>query len=65
MNKKNLAKLEKKISALLSVLSERYGFSESISLQECYEQLPVIPTTGRTGEESPVRKRTAVLWEVA
>ena len=36
---KNLAKLEKKISVLLSVLSERYGFSENISLEECYEQL--------------------------
>ena len=36
---KNLAKLEKKISALLSVLSERYGFSEDVSLEECYEQL--------------------------
>ncbi len=36
---KNLAKLEKKISALLSVLSERYGFNEDVSLEECYEQL--------------------------
>ena len=36
---KNLAKLEKKIFVLLSVLSERYGFSENISLEECYEQL--------------------------
>ena len=36
---KNLAKLEKKISVQLSVLSERYGFSEDISLEECYEQL--------------------------
>ena len=36
---KNPAKLEKKILALLSVLSERYHFSESISLEECYEQL--------------------------
>ena len=30
---KNLAKLEKKMSALLSVLSERYGFSEDVPLQ--------------------------------
>ena len=29
---KNLVKLEKKISALLSVLSERYAFSEDVSL---------------------------------
>ena len=36
---KNLAKLEKKISVFLSVLSERYGFSESISLEDCYENL--------------------------
>ena len=36
---KNLVKLEKKISALLSVLSERYSFSEDVSLEECYEQL--------------------------
>ena len=36
---KNLAKLEKKISALLPVLSERYGFSEAVSLEECYEIL--------------------------
>ena len=36
---KNLAKLEKKIEVLLSVLSERYGFSENISLEESYEQL--------------------------
>ena len=36
---KNLAKLETKIEVLLSVLSERYGFSEDISLEECYEQL--------------------------
>lgn len=36
---KNLTKLEKKISVLLSVLSERYCFSENISIEECYEQL--------------------------
>ena len=36
---KNLAKLEKKISALLPVISERYGFNESISLEDCYEGL--------------------------
>ena len=36
---KNFAKLEKKISTSLSVFCERYGFSESISLEECYEQL--------------------------
>ena len=36
---KNLVKLEKKISALLSVLCERYGFGENISLEECFEQL--------------------------
>ena len=36
---KNLAKLEKKMEVLLSVLSERYGFSEDISLKECYEHL--------------------------
>ncbi len=36
---KNLTKLEKKMEVLLSILSERYGFSESISLEECYEQL--------------------------
>lgn len=36
---KNLAKLEKKIFVLLSVLSERYGFSEYASIEECYEQL--------------------------
>ena len=36
---KNLVKLEKKIYVLLSVLCERYCFSENISLEECYEQL--------------------------
>ena len=36
---KNLVKLEKKISALLCVLYERYGFSENISIEECYEHL--------------------------
>ena len=36
---KNLVKLEKKISVLLPVLCDRYGFSENISLEECYEQL--------------------------
>ena len=36
---KNLVKLEKKISVLLSVLCERYGFGENISLEKCYEQL--------------------------
>ena len=36
---KNLTKLQKKISASLSVFCERYGFNEDISLEECYEQL--------------------------
>ena len=36
---KNLAKLEKKIAVILPVLSERYGFNEDISLEECYEHL--------------------------
>ncbi len=36
---KNLLKLEKKISAVLAVLAERYGFSEGISLEECYAHL--------------------------
>ena len=36
---KNLSKLEKKISALLPFLSERYGFSGGVSLEECYEHL--------------------------
>ena len=36
---KNLAKLEKKISACLLILSERYGFNENTSLEECYEEL--------------------------
>ena len=36
---KNLAKLNKKFEDILPVISERYGFSESISLEECYEQL--------------------------
>ena len=36
---KNLTKLNKKAETLLAVLSERYGFSESVSLEECYEQL--------------------------
>ena len=36
---KNLAKLEKKITVLLSVLWERYGFSEDISIEDCYEGL--------------------------
>ena len=36
---KNLAKLNKKIEALLSILCERYSFSESITIEECYEQL--------------------------
>ena len=36
---KNLTKLNKKFEDILPVISERYGFSESISLEECYEQL--------------------------
>ena len=36
---KNLSKLEKKIEVLLSVIAERYGFNESISLEDCYESL--------------------------
>ena len=36
---KNLAKLEKKISSLLPVISERYNLSANISLEECYEYL--------------------------
>ena len=36
---KNLARLEEKIFAQLCVLSERYGFSEDVSLEECYEKL--------------------------
>ena len=36
---KNLVKLEKKITVILPVLSERYGFSEDITLEESYEHL--------------------------
>ena len=36
---KRLEKTEKKISGFLSLLAERYGFSEDISAEECYEQL--------------------------
>ena len=36
---KNLAKLNKKAEAFLCVLAERYGFSESISAEDCYECL--------------------------
>ena len=36
---KNLTKLEKKISVFLPIVCERYGFSESISLEECHAQL--------------------------
>ena len=36
---KNLAKLKNKTSVFLEVLSERYGFSENISVEECYESL--------------------------
>lgn len=36
---KNLAKLEKKISTILPMFLERYGFSADVSLEECYENL--------------------------
>ena len=36
---KHLARTEKKITALIPLLTERYGFWESISAEECYEQL--------------------------
>ncbi len=36
---KNFAKLNEKISNILSVLVERYGFSESVSIEECYSSL--------------------------
>ena len=36
---KHLARTEKKITALIPLLAERYGFWESISAEECYEQL--------------------------
>lgn len=36
---KNLAKLNKKMENILPVLAERYGFSENITPEECYEQL--------------------------
>ena len=36
---KNLEKLNKKVKILIALLSERYGFGENISLEECYEQL--------------------------
>ena len=36
---KHLAKTENKLTALIPLLTERYGFWESISAEECYEQL--------------------------
>ncbi len=36
---KNLCKLEDKASKMLSVLVERYGFNESISIEDCYSSL--------------------------
>lgn len=36
---KNLEKLNKKVENIFPILSERYGFSEFITLEECYEQL--------------------------
>ena len=36
---KNLAKLNKKIESVLPEIAERYGFCESVSLEECYEAL--------------------------
>ena len=36
---KFLAKTENKLTALIPLLAERYGFLESISAEECYEQL--------------------------
>ena len=36
---KNLKKLNQKIEALLPVMSERYGFSDFITIEDCYENL--------------------------
>ena len=36
---KNLKKLNQKIDALLPVMSEKYGFSEFITIEDCYESL--------------------------
>lgn len=36
---KNLAKLNKKMENILSVLTERYGFGEDITPEECYDHL--------------------------
>lgn len=38
---KHLAKLNKKAEAMLPVICERYGFCESVTLEECYEGLLV------------------------
>ena len=39
---KNLAKLEKKTSASLSVLCERYGFNENICIKESFLSMHTI-----------------------
>ena len=36
---KNLAKLDKKIEAVLPVIAERYGFTPEVPLDECHEAL--------------------------
>ena len=36
---KNLKKLNQKIEAVLPVMSERYGFSDFITIEDCYENL--------------------------
>ena len=36
---KNLAKLNKKVEDILPVISERYGFGEFVTLEECYDAL--------------------------
>lgn len=36
---KNIVKLNKKIEDILPVISERYGFGEIVTLEECYDAL--------------------------
>ena len=66
----NLAKLNKKIENTLSVLSERYGFSENISLEECHEQLckeaqwiNLVFTCGKGSRKTVLQRDIEVLKE--
>lgn len=67
---KNLIKLEKKISNFLSVLAERYGFSENASIEKCYEQLSLqaqwiqlVFATGKGKHKTQLQRDIEILKE--